>query len=234
MALAEVAGGSADDDGPRTRTAERALRVLSAVALATDRPTLGAVAAEAGLPLSTTSRLLRTLEREAFVGRAADGRYWPGSRLLQVGARAIGGLPVAVLAGPHLEALAAATGETAYLLVPGEPGQGVYVGQLQSESSIRHAEWLGRAIPLEGTAAGAALAGDLADGGYALNRGAVEPDTATAAAPVVDVLGRRVAVLSVIAPAYRVDEAELHRIGRLVAAAATELSSQLGGVPAEG
>ena len=217
-----------DDDGPRTRTVERALRVLTAVVMAEGRPALGAVAAQVELPLSTTSRLLRTLEREAFVHRADDGRYWPGSRLLQVGAMAIGGLPVAALAQPFLEDLARSTGETAYLLVPGETGRGVYVGQVQSESSIRHAEWLGRSISLEGTASGAALAGDVLPGGYALNRGAVEPDSATAAAAVADVRGRRVAVLSVIGPAFRIGDEDLHRIGRQVAGQAAALSARLG------
>lgn len=211
-----------------TRTVERALDILATVALSDVYPTLREVAAAAGLPLSTTSRLLRTLEAEGFVTRSEDNRYWPGGRLLQIGAKAMGEWPLAAMAQGFLRTLAQVTGETAYLLVPGEAGQGVYIAQEQSTSSIRHVQWLGRTIDLEGTATGAALAGDLLPGGYALNRYAVEPDSATAAAPVLDARQRRIAVLSVIGPAFRIGERRLHQLGEAVAEQAALLSSRLG------
>ena len=215
-------------EGASTRTVERALSLLEHVATAERPPLLAEAARASGLALSTASRLLRTLETQGFVRRAGDGRYWPGTRLFQVAAGARRTLPVAELAEEHLRALADATGETAYLGVPDGGDRVIYLRQVESPRAIRHATWLGRTIPVEGTAIGAALHGQVGDDGYALNRGSIEPDSATAAAPVRDGAGEIVAAISVIAPSFRVDDDELNRIGRLVAEHANALSAEAG------
>ncbi len=216
-----------------TRAVDRAFGLLQHVVTAPSAPTLAQAARSAQLPLSTVARLLSTLERQGLVRRGADGRYWPGPRMFHVAAATMRGLPAFEFAGEHLEALSAATGESAYLLVPAGSDQAVYIRQVQSASSIRHSSWLGHTIPLAGSATGAALAGAVGAEGYALNRGAVEPDTATAAAPVRSGDGSVVAAISVIAPAFRVDDAGLEAIGRLVAAHAQALSLELGAPDAD-
>jgi urocanate hydratase len=153
--------------------------------------------------------------------------------MFHLAASAMRSLPVHDLADEHLRALTAATGESAYLLIPSEPRFAVYVRQCESPSSVRYASWLGRAIPLSGTATGAAFRGELAEGGYATARDAIEPDTATAAAPVIDASGEIHAVISVIAPSFRVDDDQLRAIGELVAEHGRALSAQLG-APGEG
>lgn len=160
--------------------------------------------------------------------RDGDGRYRPGMRMLQLAAASTRSLPVLELADEHLRALAEATGETAYLVVLQEPGRGVYLRQIESPRAIRHAMWLGRSIPLEGTAVGAALAGSVGPGGYATNRGSIEPDSTTAAAPILDSAAAIVAAISVIGPTFRISDAELARIGSAVAAHARALSAELG------
>jgi IclR family acetate operon transcriptional repressor len=211
-----------------TRTVDRALTLLEFVVTAEQPPTLAECGRAAGLALSTASRLLGTLTTQGFVRRAVDGRFWPGTRMLRSAAVCMRRLPVFDLSEEHLRALADETGETAYLLVAAEPGTAVYLRQVESAAAIRHASWLGRTIPLAGTATGAALAGDVGDVGYATNRGAVEPDSATAAAPVHEAAGGIGAVISVIAPAFRVDDDRLHEIGRMVASHARTLSAPLG------
>jgi DNA-binding IclR family transcriptional regulator len=214
-----------------TRAVDRALALLEHVVSAPAAPSLVEAARAVDLPVSTAARLLASLETRGLIRRAADGRYWTGPQMFAVAAAAMRGLPIHELAEPHLEDLVAQTSESAYLLVPVSEGRAVYISQVQSRSSIRHASWLGRTIDLAGTASGAALSGtDLTDG-YAVNRGAIEPDAATAAAPVYSATGGIQAAMSVIAPSFRVSDQRLMEIGRLVAEHATALSVELGVSP---
>ncbi|WP_345314957.1 helix-turn-helix domain-containing protein, partial [Garicola koreensis] len=70
-----------------TRTVQRALRLLASVC---DEGSASLVdsARAADLPASTALRLMRTLESEDFLTRAADNSYQPGPRLIQIGAKA--------------------------------------------------------------------------------------------------------------------------------------------------
>src|ERR1700744_6095586 len=94
-----------------TRTVERALTLLSAVAH--DGGKLSELARAAALSPSTASRLLATLVGQELVQRDERGRYRAGARLRQLAAATLRTDPVYELAGPHLEALAARTGEAA-------------------------------------------------------------------------------------------------------------------------
>jgi urocanate hydratase len=211
-----------------TRAVDRALSLLEHIVTSDTPPNLTEAARLAELPVSTAARLLKGLERRRLVRRSAGGRYWPGTRMFHLAASAMRSLPVHDLADEHLRALTAATGESSYLLIPVEPRFAVYVRQCESPSSVRYASWLGRTIPLSGTASGAAFRGELDEGGFASARDAIEPDTATAAAPVIDASGEIQAVISVIAPSFRVDDDQLRAIGELVAEHGRTLSAQLG------
>jgi urocanate hydratase len=154
--------------------------------------------------------------------------------MFHVGAAALRVLPIYDLAGDHLEALRVHTGESAYLLLPVGGDRAVYVRQAESDSSIRHASWLGRTIDLAGTATRRAFAGDVGEAGYVTNRGSsIEPDASTAAAPVRSAAGSIEAVISVIAPSFRVPDERLHAIARLVAEHARAMSRELGAPDAE-
>jgi urocanate hydratase len=226
--MPEPTAMSSSGPADATRAVDRALSLLEYVVTSETAPSLTEAARLAALPVSTAARLLKGLERRRLVRRSADGRYWPGARMFHLAASAMRSLPVHDLADEHLRALTAATGESSYLLIGSEPGLAVYVRQCESPSSVRYASWLGRAIPLEGTATGAALRGETPAGGYTTARDAIEPDTATAAAPVIDGSGEIQSVISVIAPSFRVDDDRLRAIGGLVAEHARALSAQLG------
>ena len=75
---------------------------------------------------------------------------------------------------------------------------------------------------------GAALAGNVSDPGYAVSRGALEPDITSIAVPVRDYHGDVVAALSILAPSYRTDEDDVERYGRLLVEHAAALSPALG------
>ena len=209
-----------------TRTVERALTLLAAVA--EDGGTLSQLAREAELSPSTASRLLATLAGQELVRRDEHGRYHPGARLRQLAAASLRRDPLHELAGPHLSALAAETGETANLAVAADCRHVVYLRQVAGPKLVQTAAWVGRTVPSRGTALGAALRGEVDDHGYVARAGAVEPDVTSIAAPVFGPDGEVAAALSVLAPSYRVTARRIDACGRAVARHAAELSRSLG------
>ncbi|NJC21853.1 urocanate hydratase [Arthrobacter pigmenti] len=200
-----------------TRTVERALLLLGTVC---DRGsvTLADAARDAGLSASTALRLLRTLEGTGFVRRDDDG-YRPGMRVVQLGAQALSHESLVSLAEAALERLVDSTGESAYLNVPSHDGHGIYLAVREGTHSVRHTSWVGRSIPLTGSAAGAVLSGGTPGSGFVVVSNGIEPDVTAIAAPVVSG-GQVVASLSVVVPSYRITDAGAQQIGRLVAAEA--------------
>ncbi len=213
---------------PATRTVERALVLLAAVA--EGGGTLSALARAAGLSPSTASRLLSTLAGQEFVRRDGSGRYRAGAQLRRLAAVTLREDPVYELAGPHLEALAAETGETANLAVAAGEDRAVYVRQVASPNLVQTAGWVGRTIPRFGTALGAALAGEVDGDGYVAITGAVEPDVTSIAAPVYGADGTVVASISVLAPSYRTPPGRVASCGAALAGHAAELSGALGAI----
>ena len=205
---------------------ERALTLLSAVAQ--DGGTLSQLARAAELSPSTASRLLATLASQELVRRDEHGHYHAGARLRQLAAASLRADPLHELAGPHLTALAAETGETANLDVAADRERVVYLRQVAGSKLVQTAAWAGRTIPQHGTALGAALSGETGEHGYVARTGAVEPDVTSIAAPVHGPDGDIAAALSVLIPTYRASTRRVQGCGRAVARHAAELSSNLG------
>jgi DNA-binding IclR family transcriptional regulator len=209
-----------------TRTVERALTLLTAVA--EEGGSLTRLARAADLSPSTASRLLATLAGQGLVRRDEHGHYHAGARLRALAAASLRQDPLHELAGPHLSALAAETGETANLAVAADDRRVVYLRQVASPRLVQTAAWAGRTIPRRGTALGAALRGELGDGGWIARTGTVEPDVTSIAAPVYGAGGEISAALSVLAPTYRITARRVEACGRAVARHAGELSHELG------
>jgi len=85
---------------------------------------------------SIVSRVLSTLKAHSFVRVVDSGKYDLGLRVFELGQRVIERLPFRNMIIPHVEALAAETGETAYA---GGINQGevVYLYDAVSEQAIR-------------------------------------------------------------------------------------------------
>ncbi|QSZ50533.1 IclR family transcriptional regulator [Arthrobacter sp. D5-1] len=194
-----------------TRTVERALALLSAVC--TDGSiSLSDAARVVDLSASTALRLLRTLEGSGFVTRDPGGNFRPGASVIQLGALALGQESLVSLCTPHMKRLVAETGESCYLSIPGAGDTGIYIAIVEGTRSVRHTSWVGRSIPLEGSAAGKVLTGGQNGRGYAIVRSGVEDDITAVAAPIV-IGGRTVAALSIVVPSYRLDEAKAQTFG---------------------
>lgn len=220
---------------PSTRTVERALQLLGSVCDAGSL-TLADAARGTELSASTALRLLRTLEGSGFVRKDEDGAYRPGLRIVQLGAQALSHESIISLAEPSLARIVEVTGESAYLNVQAHHGQGhdqgLYIAMCEGTHSVRHSSWVGRTVPLKGSASGAVLTGNTPSSGYVVVDRGVEPDVTAIAAPITvtthapdgSVTGSRViAALSVVAPTYRMTPEKIQAIGVLVAAEADRI-----------
>src|SRR5581483_715858 len=106
-------------DANGTQAIDRAAQLLVRVVESAQPPSVSELAERAGLPKSTTSRLVSALERQGLVQRLGDrGRLRPGPVLLRFASRDAAATLVE-LARPSLRRLADASGETINLAVPG-------------------------------------------------------------------------------------------------------------------
>jgi IclR family acetate operon transcriptional repressor len=242
---------------------ERAVAVLDALAADTAELGTNELARRTGLGASTVSRLLATLAAAGLVEHVpASGRYRLGVRLVQLGTAALARLDLRGLARPQLEALVAATGETATLSVPAEP-DAITVDFVQSPSSVGSVAQVGRPSVAHATAAGkvmlafgdrpppagplaaytrrtitahAALEAEIARvraRGWAQAVREREKDLSAIAAPVRGSQGELAAVLGVQGPAARFDRAAMRAaLGPLLARAGA-VSHALGWEPTD-
>jgi len=115
------------------------------------------VADRAGLPKSTTARLLATLAREGAVEQVAgDSAYRLGPRLATLAAGLTPARSLAAVAHPVLIELAAASGEAAGLAVP--DGDLVhYIDQVDTPNPVSVRDWTGSRVPLHVVPSGQVL-----------------------------------------------------------------------------
>jgi len=207
--------GTAPRADTTTRTAERALTLLSVVC-EKGSVTLGEAAKAADLSASTALRLLRTLESTNFVRRDDDdGGYRPGAAIVQLGVLALSQESLVSLCRDPMTRIVEQTGESAYLSVPVPGRQGLYIAIVEGTHSVRHANWVGRKFPVESSASGSALDGDVGEHGYCVVSDGVERDVTAIAAPI-RVGERVVGALSVVVPSYRITPESIEHIGHLL------------------
>jgi IclR family acetate operon transcriptional repressor len=213
-----------------TRTVDRALALLAEVC-AEDSIGLSECARRADLPASTALRLLRTLEGSGFVTRDEEGSFRAGSRLIQLGALALGRQSLVRLAEPVLDRLVGATGESAYLSIAGAGDTAIYVAMVEGTHAVRHTSWVGRSFPVANLAVGRVLRNDVPETGYVAERDRSEPDVTAIVAPILRPGGGVAAAISLLGPTYRIDIQRLHRYGAILAGEAGTLSGYLGSTP---
>lgn len=212
-----------------TRTVERALALLASIC-ERGSANLADSARDCELAPSTALRLLRTLETTGFVAKNEFGIYRPGGRVIQLGAQALSSESLVDLARPAMEKLVAQTAESVYLAVEGHAATALYIGIVEGTHSVRHANWVGRSIPLATSAAGHALRGEVPAAGYVVIERGVEKDVTAIACPLHSE-ARIVAALSVVVPSYRLTKCEAAQYGEMLVSAAAAVSAQLSRSP---
>lgn len=195
---------------------DRALTMLSAFSEDRSAMTLTQLAARAGLYKSTALRLSESLTRSGFLTRDADLVYRPGPELWRLGALFRDGLDLGLLVRPRLDALVAATGETASFYVrDGEARICLY--RKNAPRSIRHHLEEGVRLPLDRGAAGRVLLAfspdtdapdqSILEVGHCVSLGERDPEVAAVASPVFNRAGALRGALSVSGALARFDEA---------------------------
>ena len=217
-----------------SRSAERALALLDAV-ITRGAVTLTDAASEAGMPTSTALRHLRLLTSQGYLVRDDLGRYSVGPAFVRIALASFQSGPYARLmaaAQPGLQRLAEVTGESAYLAVR-DGNEAVYIATVESRRAIRHVGWVGKSVPLQGTAVGEALLSEAPPPEVrpeaVLNTGAIEPDVTAVVAPIHESSGV-IAAFSVLGPAERLVGESLEVATAAVVDAAVATSNSLGKV----
>jgi IclR family acetate operon transcriptional repressor len=240
-----------------TQAIDRAAEILVRVVDRDEPWRVGELADATGLPRSTTSRLVRALERHGLVQReATGGALRAGPVLLRFAQSSAGGLDLVGLADEHLRRLADESGESVNLAVP--TGGGVeQVAQVDSRYLLGATNWVGRRVPYHASALGkvflaygaavlpsgalaaltpqtitdrAQLRDELArvrERGFATTVDELEPGLVALAAPVFGADGTVVAGISVSGPAARLSPA-VRDVAPLVMREAADLSVRLG------
>src|SRR4051812_9856420 len=141
---------------PGTQSIDRAAQLLVHVVENSEPTSVGTLAETTGLPKSTTSRLVRALERQGLVQRdGARGSLSPGPVLLRFAGRS-DEFDLPALAHDTLRRLAAETGETINLAVAGPLGV-EQIAQEDSSHFLGGTNWVGRRVPYHCSANGKAL-----------------------------------------------------------------------------
>jgi len=100
----------------KAQVLERSFAILDVLAESTEDLSLADMEERLDLNKSTSYRLLRTLERHRFAEKDfGTGKYRLGSKLLELGARAVARFDLVTIGRPFLEKLATQSGETAHL-----------------------------------------------------------------------------------------------------------------------
>ena len=191
-----------------SRSAERVLSLLDVV-IRRGAIGLSDASSDAQIPVSTALRHLRVLTNHGYLIRDEVGRYSAGPAFLRMALAAFRSGPYARLraaAQPELKRLADVTEESAYLAVR-DGKEVIYIASVESRRAIRHVGWVGKSVPIEGTAVGEALVSESKRPGVrpipVLNTGAIEPDVTAVVAPIYGSEGV-IAAFSVLGPADRV------------------------------
>lgn len=154
---AEPLSGRSKVGGARTggvQSLERAFGILETMADAGGTIGLSQLAHDAGLPLPTIHRLVRTLVDLGYIRQEPSRQYALGPRLIRLGETS--SKMLGTWARPYLEDLVDGLGETANLaMLDGD--EIVYVGQVPSRHSMRMFTEVGRRVSPHCTAVGKAL-----------------------------------------------------------------------------
>ena len=221
-----------------TQAIERAAQLLVRVVEAPQPPSIGELSTRAGLPKSTTSRLVGALERQGLVQRlGARGRLRPGPVLLRYASRDAS-QALAALAQPSLRRLADESGETINLAVPGPDGV-EHLAQEDTAHFVGVTDWVGRRVPFELAANGKCFlafgGGEVEEGdlirsrGYATSIDELEVGLSALAAPVLGADGAAVSALSISGPTARLTAERIDELAPLLKDEAATLTRRLRG-----
>jgi DNA-binding IclR family transcriptional regulator len=136
---------------------DRALNILEAAAQRRDGLTNAEISRKLGIPKSSASYILRTLEKRGYLRRETEtGRYRLGLKILSLGGDAQANLDVADVALPFMRMLSEKIRMTVHLAVL-DQGEAVYIEKVEAPGFFKVNTWVGRRMFLHSTSVGKCL-----------------------------------------------------------------------------
>ncbi len=144
-------------EGSPAIAVERALNILEAAAQRRDGLTNAEISRKLGIPKSSASYILRTLEKRGYLRRETEtGRYRLGLKILSLGGDAQANLDVADVALPFMRMLSEKIRMTVHLAVL-DQGEAVYIEKVEAPGFFKVNTWVGRRMFLHSTSVGKCL-----------------------------------------------------------------------------
>ena len=143
----------------------RGLTLLELIADSHGSVALTELAQQAGLPNSTTHRLLTTMQQQGFVRQVGDLGFWTiGAHAFVVGSSFLQSRNLLALVHPVLRSLMETSGETVNLAVLDlSDHQAVIIDQVQCTQLMRMSAPIGGKLPMHASGAGKVFLAHLAD-----------------------------------------------------------------------
>lgn len=185
---------------------------------------LNDLVAATALSRATAHRLASALAVHGLLRRTAEGGFALGWRLVVLGRAAESDHGLVEVAGPVLDRLRDATGESAQLYVR-DGDQRVCVAVSESPHGLRTIVGVGAVLPLDRGSAGHVLSGEADGPDWVASVAEREVGVASVSAPVRGVDGTVLAAIGVSGPIERVTRTPGERYGTAVVAAASELGA---------
>ncbi|MBL8522183.1 MAG: IclR family transcriptional regulator [Betaproteobacteria bacterium] len=221
----------------------RALTMLDAFANGEREVSLGELARRTALHKTTVLRLARTMAQHGYMSQTPTGGWRLGPAAGWLGARYQLSYDRAAQVEPILRELSQASGESAAFYVR-EGDRRVCIARVDGNQSIRHHARMGEAIILNRGAAGRVLlafSGEpgapydaIRRTGYFITAGERDPEVASVACPVFGLNNALVGCVCITGPVARFKKAAYERHAKLVKAAASRLTYELGSEMATG
>src|SRR5438046_739127 len=147
---------AATETSPATAV-ERALSILEAAAQRREGLTNAEISRKLGIPKSSASYILRTLEKRSYLRREAEtGRYRVGLKILSLGGDAQANLDIADVALPFMRSLVERIHLTVHLAVL-DQSEAVYIEKVEAPGFFKVNTWVGRRMFLHSTSVGKCL-----------------------------------------------------------------------------
>jgi DNA-binding IclR family transcriptional regulator len=140
----------------RVQVLDRSFRILDAIADANEALSPAQLAASLRLHKSTVHRLLVVLEHYRLIRRGPEGAYRLGTRLIELGDRAVARLNLSERAAPFLRDLARQTGEGAHVTILSGPEM-LSIAHVEGRWSLQSLTRTGMRTQIHCTAAGKAV-----------------------------------------------------------------------------
>lgn len=154
--IKNVAKKSGDSSG-QVQSLCRALSILNVIAEDDHGLSMTHIAQRTGLPLSTTHRLLTTLQHERYVRCDSDQSLWKaGVQAFIVGNAFAQSRDIIATSRPFMTALMEKSGETTNLAVA-DQGECIYLAQVECRQMMRVQAKPGSRVPMHSSAVGKAL-----------------------------------------------------------------------------